>query len=124
MQKFILFFLFLTANLLIGQSKQQISGVVYEGNNSDNAIFFANVTLKETNQKMTTDYRGQYNFGNVLSGEYTLVFQFLGYQTITKKVIVKETPITLDAHLNRAELFILDQQQAALNSNKEKIENL
>ncbi len=106
MRKLLSVFLLFTAGVLMAQSTQDISGVVYEGDNDQNAIFFANVTLKETNQKMTTDFRGQYNFTALEPGEYTLVFQFLGCETITRKVTVSDNAIIMDAHLNKVTFLI------------------
>ncbi len=105
MRKLLSVLLLLTASVLMAQQTQKISGVVYEGENEANAVFFANVTLKETKQKVTTDFRGQYNFENLTPGTYTLVFQFLGCETQTKKFVVENESLVVDAHLNKASIF-------------------
>lgn len=108
MRKFLCISFFIVVSTLFGQTNNAISGIVYEGSSDNNAVFFANVTLKETKEKITTDFRGQYNFTDILPGEYTLVFQFLGCETITQKIIVDNESIKIDAHLSKAVLFIDD----------------
>ncbi len=106
MRKFLFFLLVLTTSIMSAQTNNNVSGVVYEGNDNQNAVFFANVTLKELGKKVSTDFRGQYNFDGIQSGEYTLIFQFLGCETITKKVTIdNDTSLVIDAHLEKAKLF-------------------
>ncbi len=96
---------------------------------SDRALVGTIVTLLETGQTATTNSRGEYRFGAVLPGTYTMKIDYLGTGTSTEIVSVEaeETSVvdvrmpyflgTVLVQSNRSSLSqALNQQRAAENN--------
>jgi len=90
------FFLFLS--LLINTSAWAggIRGKVY--NEAGEPLSYAAIYVKETGSGTTTNAEGSYEL-RLKPGDYTLVFQFLGYQTVVKEVAIGQTFKYLDITL-------------------------
>ena len=79
----------------------EIQGMVFSGESS-NKLSSVKVQLLETRQKDITDKDGNFAFGGLQPGDYTLVVTALGYRTTTIENIVisdeqvKETKINLE----------------------------
>lgn len=71
------------------QSKGTISGVVSDGEMQNEPLPFANVFIKGTTIGTTTEFEGDYII-KVDPGTYTLVFSFVGYETIEVPNVVVE----------------------------------
>jgi hypothetical protein len=69
-----------------------IRGFVYDKKNGE-PIIFANVFLKGTTIGGTTDINGYYNLNKIPAGSYVLKVNFLGYDTISANVSVKDKEI-------------------------------
>ncbi len=69
-------FLFFTA---VTYSQFGITGTVLDGDFNE-PLPFANVLVKETGDGVTTDFDGKYTI-ELSSGNYTLIFSFVGYET-------------------------------------------
>ena len=69
-----------------------IRGFVYFSENAEAAIY-TNVQLKGTSYGATTDLNGFYSISKVPVGTYTLMATFVGYDTISAEVTVKEGDI-------------------------------
>ncbi|GAA3601068.1 hypothetical protein GCM10022396_18130 [Flavivirga amylovorans] len=54
----------------------------------NNPLVFANVSIKGTSIKSTTDETGLFVIENIEDGDYTLVCSFVGYETKELKVKV------------------------------------
>ena len=67
-----------------------IKGQLFDASANNEPITFGNVSIKETKQSVTTDFRGNYFFENVTPGTYTIEFAFLGYTTYSKKITITE----------------------------------
>jgi len=76
-----------------------IEGVVKDASENDNPLMFASVTLKETKQSITTGFRGGYFFKDLKPGTYTLVYHFLGYESVTKTIEVLDEKLLVDVAL-------------------------
>lgn len=76
-----------------------IEGTVKDTAADDSPIMFASVTIKETKQSMTTGFRGGYYFKDLKPGKYTLVYHFLGYESITKTIEVLDDKKLVDVSL-------------------------
>ena len=76
-----------------------IEGTVKDTAADDSPIMFASVTIKETKQSMTTGFRGGYYFKGLKPGKYTLVYHFLGYESITKTIEVLDDKKLVDVSL-------------------------
>ncbi|HAO14506.1 MAG TPA: TonB-dependent receptor, partial [Tenacibaculum sp.] len=76
-------------NLVFSQGKGTIAGVVTDKEMGGESLPFANVFIKGTSIGGTTDIDGKYAI-NVPAGAQTIVFSFVGYETVEKTVFVKE----------------------------------
>lgn len=111
------FFLFLaiTVYMPINAQNNLINGKLLDADNQNEPIIYGNVTLVETNQTVTTDYRGQYFFKDIQPGTYNLVFSFLGYETRKKRfVISKNKNITINTRLKQSEAPYLTNEKVSL----------
>ncbi|MGB3773923.1 MAG: TonB-dependent receptor [Leeuwenhoekiella sp.] len=64
------------------QEKGSIVGVLSDKEAGNEPLPFATVQLKNTTKGGTTDFDGLYEIANVDPGTYTLVFSFVGYETL------------------------------------------
>lgn len=85
--KFLLFTLFI-CTISIAQNKGTISGLLTDKESNNQALPFANVLIKGTNISANTDIDGKYSI-NVNPGTYTIIFSFVGYESVEKPVTVK-----------------------------------
>jgi len=85
---FLYFFLILFPSFLFSQSEGTIRGFVYEDSSSE-PIIYANVSLLNTSFGSTTDDNGYFIFPNVPSGDYVLQVNFMGYETKSLSVQIK-----------------------------------
>ncbi|SNR52983.1 CarboxypepD_reg-like domain-containing protein [Lutibacter flavus] len=61
--------------------KGNIEGVVFDGENENEPLIFAQVLVKETNTTATTDVDGSFRL-KLKPGKYSLKFSFIGYNSI------------------------------------------
>ena len=96
MKKLIILSLLIVSSLSFAQ---KISGTVYDGEFNE-PMPFANVLVKGSSTGTTTDFDGYFEF-DVVEGEYTLVFSFVGYETKEiSNVIVATSGTDIDVVLN------------------------
>ncbi len=78
-----------------------IKGTVLDGEFNNEALAFAKIIVKNTNQKVDSDIQGNYIL-NLEPGNYTLVYEFIGYEPIelNNVVIKKENNILKAVVLN------------------------
>ncbi|OXB03981.1 TonB-dependent receptor [Flavobacterium pectinovorum] len=119
--KFLLFTLFI-CTISVAQNKGTISGVLTDKEMNNQSLPFANVLIKGTNISANTDIDGKYSI-SVNPGSYTLIFSFLGYQTIEAPVTVKANEtVTINQTLTSGEGYALKDvvvQSSAGNKQKE-----
>lgn len=96
-----LFFVFISYSIL-GQIKGNIT------NSKGEPLSFVSIYLDKTITGTTSNDNGDYELSVSSTGVYTVVFQFLGYKTIKKKVQVNSLPYTLNAVLEEEEV-VLDE---------------
>ncbi len=96
------FFLFLCA--LTGYS--QVTGLVTDQEN--NPLPYVNVYLKDATLGTTTNASGKYQLALDSPGNYTVVFQFLGFTKQEVEIAPKEFPFDLDIKL-KPETTSLDE---------------
>jgi hypothetical protein len=85
--------------LLISQfTFAQVTGTVRD--NNDLPLPYVNIYTEDGTQGTTTNEDGNFELRLSKTGEYKLVFQFLGYQTLKKEIVVDEFPFQLDVQLN------------------------
>ncbi|HEA29456.1 MAG TPA: TonB-dependent receptor [Leeuwenhoekiella sp.] len=79
---YILLLLLTTVFSAAAQEKGSIVGVLSDKEANNEPLPFATVQLKNTSKGGTTDFDGLYKIDNVDAGNYTLVFSFVGYETL------------------------------------------
>ncbi|MDR7209759.1 TonB-dependent receptor domain-containing protein [Flavobacterium piscis] len=87
--KFLIITLFICA-LSTAQNKGTISGVLTDKEMNNEVLPFANILVKGTNISANTDIDGKYSV-TVNPGSYTVIFSFVGYESV-------ETPVTVKAN--------------------------
>lgn len=87
--KFLIITLFICA-VTTAQNKGTISGVLTDKEMNNEVLPFANVLVKGTNISTNTDMNGKYSI-TVNPGSYTVIFSFVGYESV-------ETPVTVKAN--------------------------
>src|SRR5436305_910549 len=69
-----------------------IRGFVYFSENAEPAIY-TSVYLKGTNYGSTTDLNGFYSISRIPPGSYTLMVTFVGYDSVSVGITVREDEI-------------------------------
>jgi outer membrane receptor protein involved in Fe transport len=87
--KFLIITLFICA-ISTAQNKGTISGVLTDKEMNNEVLPFANILVKGTNISTNTDIDGKYSL-TVNPGSYTVIFSFVGYESV-------ETPVTVKAN--------------------------
>lgn len=90
LHKFFYISIFLIFASAFSQQNATISGNVTDFEIGNEPILFASVKIKESAASVQTNFHGNYRFENIASGEYILVFSFLGYDDKEIAVSVKE----------------------------------
>ena len=96
MRKLLIVLAVLLTNFVAAQ-RGAVVGVVTDKEMNNEPLPFANVFIKGTTVGVTTDFDGNYAL-NVEEGDWTIVFSFVGYETV-------ETPISIVA----GETLVLNQ---------------
>ncbi|MCB7480839.1 DUF5686 and carboxypeptidase regulatory-like domain-containing protein [Christiangramia sediminis] len=92
--------------LTVFHTYSQITGEVKDENG--NPLPYVNIYTETGSQGTTTNDDGIYELKIDKEGNYTLVYQFLGYKTLKKKVEATEFPMTINIVL-KAESTSLDE---------------
>ncbi|CAM1350881.1 TonB-dependent receptor domain-containing protein [Tenacibaculum insulae] len=120
MKKLIVITLLSLCNFVYSQDKGAVSGTVTDKEMNNEALPFANVFIKGTSIGATTDFDGKYTL-NVPVGNQTIVFSFVGYQTIEKQIIVKANEVlTVSQSLGANEGVALDEVLIKASTSKDK----
>ncbi len=94
MKKFYVFILFLFSSPFIAQVKGTIT------DEKGNPLPFVSVIIQNSYSGTTTNDKGKYELNLKKEGDYTLLFQFLGFKTVKKTIHYEKTPITIDIQLS------------------------
>ncbi len=81
MKQLILLFILFTATFSYAQSTGSVAGKLIDKEYNNEPLAFANVLIKGTTIGTTSDFNGLYSFEDLDSGNYTLIFSFVGYET-------------------------------------------
>ncbi|MBU3011085.1 TonB-dependent receptor [Polaribacter vadi] len=100
--KKITFFLFLFANIIANAQSFTVKGTVYDENKKP--LAGASILVKEKKLGTSTDFDGNFSL-KLAKGTYTLEVSFLGYKTISDKIIINQ---------NEAYDIILKQDETVL----------
>jgi len=81
---------------MIFAQEGSLKGVLLDGEFDNEPLAFATVTIKEIDKTVNTDENGEY-FLEIESGTYTLVLDFVGYESREiKDVVVEERSVRLN----------------------------
>jgi hypothetical protein len=94
MNKALSILIFFFTVVTFSQNKGTIMGNVSDLELENEALLFASVQIKDTQNMAQTNFHGNYEFENITSGDYILVFSFLGYETKEIAVSVKNNEIS------------------------------
>lgn len=120
MKKLIIITLLSLCNFAFSQNKGIVTGKLTDKEMGGEALPFGNVFIKGTTIGGTTDMDGKYTL-NVPAGNQTIVFSFIGYQTIEKTIEVKANEtLTINQELGANEGVTLDEVQIKATVSKEK----
>lgn len=72
----------LVSTLTFAQQTGSIEGKLSDKETGNQPLPFANVTIKGTSKGTTSDFDGLYKLENLEPGTYTVVFSFVGYETL------------------------------------------
>ena len=111
-------FTFLTLLLSCFSSFAQITGKITDTNKEP--LSFVSVYLNKSITGTTSNDSGNYELNIKKPGDYTIVFQFLGYKTVKKNVSIQSFPYTLDVSLEDEEIM-LDEFSITTNGNPANI---
>ncbi|WP_255443970.1 TonB-dependent receptor [Robiginitalea sp. SC105] len=82
MKKFLIALIFLAGFSAVAQNTGTVVGLLTDREMNDEPLPFANILVKGTTKGTTSDFDGLYEITNLEPGSYTLVFSFLGYETV------------------------------------------
>ena len=120
MKKLIFITLLCFTSLAFSQSKGTVAGTVTDKELNNEPLPFANVFIKGTTIGGTTDIDGKYTI-SAPEGNQTIVFSFVGYQTIEKQITVKANEtLTINEALGASEGVALDEVEIKATTSKEK----
>jgi hypothetical protein len=88
MKQFVIFFFVLFPSFLNAQEKFTISGYIKDAASGETQIG-ATVVVKELGSGTTTNQYGFYSL-SLPKGEYTIVYSFIGYQSITRNISLQQ----------------------------------
>ncbi len=67
---------------IYAQETGSIAGKLIDKEVNDEPLAFANVLIKGTTTGTTTDFDGLYEISNLVPGSYTLIYSYLGYESV------------------------------------------
>ena len=116
-RSFFFFSFFLTSIFVVAQNGSSVFGFVKSEGGIP--VEMVQVVIKETNQNTFTDANGAYRINNIKTGNYTLVFQLLGYSSKEQKITlqaneqlnVNTSLKQLTKQLNEVQVMALSQTQ-------------
>lgn len=113
MKKIALLFLALTSTFV----SAQIRGTVIDSENEP--LPSVSIYLENTIAGTTTNDSGEYELSIKATGDYTVLFQFLGFKTVKKEISIKKLPYILNVKMTE-EQIVLGEVQI---SSKENLAN-
>lgn len=116
---FAVFVLFIVG-LVHAQDTGSIVGKLTDKELNNEPLAFANVLLKGTTKGTTTDFDGLYEIPNLEPGTYTVVFSYLGYETIEipSVEVVAGRVTTINAPMSASAGVSLDEVVVTTNTRK------
>lgn len=76
------------------QDSGKLAGTIKDNEVPGEGVVFADVRLKEIDYKTQTNFRGNFEIGDVAPGNYTIEVSYLGYETLEIPVEIKKGELT------------------------------
>ena len=119
MKKILFIALIALSQVLIGQEKGTLKGLLTDKETNNEPLPFANVFIKGTTVGTTTDFDGNYSF-KIVAGTHVVSFSFLGYKTVEKTFTIKEgETVTINQLMSAEEGVGLDEIVIKSSTSKE-----
>ncbi|ASV30532.1 TonB-dependent receptor [Maribacter cobaltidurans] len=111
MRKLIVFFTVFGFYISYSQETGSIAGILTDKEANDEPLAFANVLIKGTTKGTTSDFDGLYEISGLEPGNYTVVFSYLGYETLELPNITVEAGkvTTVNVPMSASEGVSLDE---------------
>jgi hypothetical protein len=123
MKKIIIAFVLLS-QLVSAQSKGTVKGMLTDGEVNNEPLPFANVFIKGTTIGGTSDFDGNYTL-SLTEGSHILVFSFVGYTTVEKRILIKAGgTLIVNQKLSAKAGVTLDEIQIQATVNRAKVSTL
>jgi len=120
MKKILLIAFVCFCQLVVAQSKGTVTGTLTDKELNGEPLPFANVFIKGTSIGGNTDLDGKYTIA-VPEGNHTLVFSFVGYQTVEKPItVVAGQTLTVNQEIGASGGEQLEEVKITGTVNKEK----
>lgn len=114
--------LFTFSSLGFAQNMGLIVGKVIDKDTNNEPLVFANLSIKGTTIESTSDITGLFLIENLSDGDYTLVCNFVGYETKEINVYVSALEPT-EVNISLEPSTISFNELAAINNNVTKKED-
>ncbi len=104
MRRILTMLFFVALAQVSAQETGSIVGNLTDKDFNDDPLAFANILIEGTTKGTTSDFDGLYEISDLEPGTYTVIYSFLGYETITKNDISVEAgkPTKVDISLSAA----------------------
>ena len=113
--------LVLFTSICFSQNNGLIVGNLMDGEMNDSPLMYAEVSIKGTSLKTTTDLSGLFLFENLKDGDYTLVCSFTGYESKELKLkIVNGEPAEINTSLNASSISLNDFAALGITNQNQK----
>ncbi len=106
-------FLFFFAGIVSGSMAGGVRGTILS--EEGNPLAFATIFVKETGTGSATDFEGKYEV-RLSPGKYTILFQYLGYESILREVVVGDDFIEINLTLKTQTIML---QNVTVRAGKE-----
>ncbi|MEP2937522.1 MAG: TonB-dependent receptor [Gilvibacter sp.] len=105
---------------MVNAQTGSINGLIIDVEFNNEPLPFANVVIKGSSIGTTSDFEGFYTIDNLQPGSYTLVFSFVGYETVeVSEVLIEADKITAINLPMKASSASLDQIVITTTTKKE-----
>ena len=99
---------------IITFGQAQIVGKITDSNSK--AIPYVNIYLENSYTGTTSNDDGNYKLSIQNKGNHTIVYQFLGYKTVTKKITIENFPYIINISLEPETTTL---QEVIINTNED-----
>ena len=104
---------------IITFGQAQIVGKITDTNSQ--AIPYVNIYLENSYTGTTSNDDGNYKLALTYTGNHTIVYQFLGYKTVTKKITIESFPYILNITLEPETTTL---QEVVINNNEDPADRI